>query len=141
MTKFGSFLRRQKASASEAVSGRTLHELVRTCPRCGLSLTGHEYRLAAATPLSADEMDRFRELLSAIRNHDWQKVLTFQRWLGSQPNAEVYGVRCPDHQLSLAMISAPFELDEPYKLMHTELIDETATFNTGLPDTDIWHRV
>ena len=140
MTKFESFLRRQKADTSEAASGRTISDVIQTCPRCGLSLIGHEYRLAAATPLGAGEMDRFRELLSAIQIRDWQKVSTFQGWLGSQPNAEVYGVRCPDHQLSLAMILAPFELDEPYTLMHTELIDEAATFVTGLPDTYTWHR-
>lgn len=139
MTEFGSFFRGQKAVARGADSGRTLGDAIRTCPRCGLPLTGHEYRLAAATPLGSNEMDRFRELLSAIRVHDWPKAATFQHWLGSQPNAEVYGVRCPDHRLSLAMILAPFELDEPYTLMHTELIDETATFIANLPDTDTWH--
>ena len=141
MTMFGSFLGRQKQHASpEIVSGRTLEEVIRSCPRCGLALIDHEYRLAAANPLSADEMDRFRELLAAIRSQEWQKVLTFQRWIGSQPNAEVYTIRCPDQQLSLAMISAPFELDEPYALMHKELIEESATFSLCLPNTDSWHR-
>lgn len=140
MSKFGSFLRRHKEMAPEDASARTLSDAIRMCPRCGSSLIGHEYRLAAATPLGEDEVHRFQELLSAIRSHDWHKVSAFQHWLGSQPNAEVYGVRCPDHQLSLAMISAPFELDEPHTLMHTEVIEEAATFIAGLPDTDTWHR-
>ena len=137
----GSLFGRQRRRVSpETVSARILTEALRSCPRCGLPLTGHEYRLAAATPLSAEEMGRFKELLSAIRNQDWPRVLTFQCWIGSQPNAEVYGVRCPDHQLSFAVVSAPFELDEPYMLMYTGLIDEAATFIGGLPDTDTWHR-
>ncbi len=140
MTKFGSFFRRRKADTLDAVSGRTVGDVIQRCPRCGLSLIGHEYRLVAATPLGAGEKGRFRSLLSAIQIHDWQKVSTFQGWLGRQPNAEVYGIRCPDHQMSLAIISAPFELEEPYTLMHTELIDEAAIFVAGLPDTDTWHR-
>ena len=137
---FGSFLRRSKEAASpEDVSGRVLKDTIQSCPRCGLSLSGHEYRLAAATPLGAGEMERFLDLLSAIRNHNWPKVLAFQSWIGKQPNAEVYGVKCPDGQLSLAVISAPFELEEPYTLMHKELIDDATTFKAGLPHTDTWH--
>ena len=137
---FGSFLRRSKKAASpEDVSGRVLQDILQSCPRCGRSLRGHEYRLAAATPLGVDGMERFLDLLSAIRNHNWPLVLAFQSWIGKQPNAEVYSVKCPDEQLSLAVISAPFELEEPYSLMHKELIDDAAAFTGGLPDTDTWH--
>ena len=141
MSIFRSFLRRQNPDVStDATAARMLKEVVQSCPRCGLELVGHEYRLAAATPLSADEIERFRDLLSAVRSHDWRKVLTFQRWTGSQPNAEVYCVKCPDQKLSLAMISAPFDLNEPYTLMHKELVEEDAIFSAVLPDTDTWHR-
>jgi hypothetical protein len=139
---FGSFFgRQQKSTSSESASARVLMEVVRFCPRCGLPLAGHEYRLAAATPLGSQELERFEELLSAIRRHDWQRVLTYQRWIGSQPNAEVFCIKCPDQQLSLAMILAPFELDEPYALMHKELIEEPSVFGADLPDADTWHRL
>jgi len=106
-----------------------------------MPVIGHDYRLVAATVLNADHLDSFRELLSAIKNHDWQKVMTFQTWEGNQPNAEVYGLRCPDSALSLVVISAPFALEEPYTLMHEETIDVAATFCTVLPDSDTWHRL
>ena len=110
---FGSFLRRSRSDTlTKEASARVLNEVVRSCPHCRLALIGHQYRLVAATVLSADHVDCFRELLSAIRNHDWRKVMTFQSWEGYQPNAEVYGLRCPDGALSLVVISAPFALEK-----------------------------
>ena len=78
-------------------------------------------------------------MLSAIRNHNWQKVMTYQSWEGNQPNAEVYGLRCPEKTLSVVVISAPFALEEPYMLMHQEPVENQATFEPYLPDSDSWH--
>ena len=134
-------MRRSKRDTSaEDDSARVLNELVRSCPCCGLPLNGHEYRLIAATTLKADRLDTFRELLSAIRNHDWQKVMTFQSWEGNQANAEVYGLKCPDGALSVAVVSAPFALEEPYRLMHQETVDDGAALGM-LPDSDTWHAM
>src|SRR5258708_2503353 len=120
---------KKKASAEEA-SARVLNEVIRSCPCCGQRPSGHQYRLVAATTLKSDGLESFRELLSVIRNHDWQKVTTFQNWEGSQANAEVYGLKCSDGALSVIVISAPFALDEPYTLMHQEKVDDVAAFET-----------
>ena len=111
---FRSMLRSKRGKSAEEASAKILSELIRACPRCRLPLNGHEYRLVAATSLTPDGLDIFRDLLSAIRNHDWQKVMTFQHWEGNQANAEVYGLKCPDGTLSVVVISAPFAIEEPY---------------------------
>jgi hypothetical protein len=138
---FGSFLGRSKrGNVAKEASSRVLSHVVQLCPRCRLPLHGHEYRLIAATILTPDHLDRFRELLSAIRNHQWGKVLTFQDWEGDQRNAEVYGIKCPGGRLSLVIISAPFALEEPHTLMHQQTVDDNAaTLVTGLPECDTWH--
>jgi hypothetical protein len=130
---------KKKASAEEA-SARVLNEVIRSCPRCGQLLDGHQYRLVATTMLNPDGLESFRALLSAIRNHDWQKVTTFQNWEGSQANAEVYGLKCSDGTLSAVVISAPFVLEEPYTLMHQERVDDVAAFEV-LPGRDTWHAL
>ena len=137
---FGSFLRLSKSDTlTKEASARVLNEVVRSCPHCRLALIGHDYRLVAATILNADHADSFRELLSAIRNHDWRKGMTFQSWEGNQPNAEVYELRCPDGALSLVVISAPFALDESHTLMHQEKADDGAVFEASLPESESWH--
>ena len=134
-----SILKRSKRNMSvEDASGRVLIEVVPSCPRCGLPLNGHEYRLIASTVLKPDALSSFRDLLSAIRSNDWQKVVTFQRWEGNQANAEVYGLKCPGGALSAVVISAPFALEEPYTLMHQQAVDDGAAFGV-LPDSDTWH--
>jgi hypothetical protein len=96
--------------------------------------------LVATATLTTDTLPTFHELLSAIRVHDWQKVLTFQSWEGNRANAEVYALRCADNALSVAVISAPFALEEPYTLMHQEAVDDVAAFRV-LPATDTWHSL
>jgi hypothetical protein len=137
----GSFMRRSKrGNLSEDASSQVLIAAVRLCPRCRLPLLGHEYRLVAATVLRHDHLDRFRELLSSIKDHQWLRMLSFQDWEGNQPNAEVYGIKCPNGSLSLVLISAPFALEEPYVLMHQELVDEDMeTLEKGIPASDTWH--
>jgi hypothetical protein len=132
-------LSKKKASAEEA-SARVLNELIRSCPSCAHPLNGHQYRLVAATTLNPDGLESFRELLSAIRSHDWQKVMAFQNWEGSQANAEVYGLKCSDGALSVIVISAPFALEEPYTLMHQERVDNVEAFEM-LPGGDTWHAL
>jgi hypothetical protein len=58
--------------------------------------------------------------------------------VGNQANAEVYGLKCPNGDLCLIVISAPFALEEPYTLLHQELVDDIALLGT-LPDYDTWH--
>ncbi len=135
-----SILRRFKSSlTTEDASVRVLTEIIQSCPQCGRSLHSHEYRLIAGAVLKTEQLEHFRELMSAIRNHDWQKVVTYQSWEGNQPNAEVYGIRCPEKTLSVIVVSAPFALEEPYTLMHQETIDDPATFERYLPNSDHWH--
>jgi hypothetical protein len=135
-----SILGRSKKVSAEEASARVLNEVIRSCPRCGQPLSGHQYRLVAATTLKPDGLERFRELLSAIRNHDWQKVTTFQSWEGNQANAEVYGLKCSDGAASVVVISAPFALEDPYTLMHQERVDDVAAFDV-LPGGDPWHAL
>jgi hypothetical protein len=130
--------RSKRAASAEEASARVLNEVIRSCPRCGQPLNGHQYRLVAATTLKSDGLDRFRDLLSALRDHDWQKVKTFQSWEGDQANAEVYELKCPDGASTLVVISAPFALEEPYTLMHQERLDDVAAFEM-LPASDRWH--
>jgi len=135
-----SILRRWKsATSTEDASARVLNEIVKSCPQCGQPLHGHEYRLIAAATLKPDQLERFRELLSAIRNHDWQKVVTYQSWEGNQPNAEVYGMKCPGEALSVIVVSAPFALEEPYMLMHQERVENPVMLDPYLPNSDSWH--
>jgi hypothetical protein len=138
---FGSFWGHSKrGKVAKDASSRVLSDVVQLCPRCRLPLRGHEYRLIAATILDPDHLNRFRELLSAIRNHQWPKVLSYQNWEGDKPNAEVYGIKCPGGGLSLVIISAPFALEEPYTLMHQQTVDDNAwTLVTRLPECDTWH--
>lgn len=131
----------KKQVTSEAASASVLKEVVPSCPSCGNALRDHQYRLIAATPLKPDRMDSFRELLAAIRGQEWQRVVTFQTWEGNQANAEVYGLQCANRALSVVVISAPFALEEPYMLMHQEKVDDPATFEPYLPDTDAWHQL
>lgn len=130
----------KKRVSAEQASARVLNEVVPSCPRCGKPLSGHQYRLIAATTLGPEGLDRFRELITAIRNHEWQRVAAFQSWEGNQANAEVYGLKCHDGGASAVVISAPFALEEPYTLMHQERIDESAALET-LPGSDTWHQM
>lgn len=132
--------RSKKQASAEEASARVLNEVIRSCPRCSQALNGHQYRLVAATTLKQEALDGFRELLSAIRNHDWQKVTSFQNWEGTQPNAEVYALKCSDGFGSVVVISAPFALDEPYTLMHQEKVEDVAAFQM-LPGSDTWHTL
>lgn len=130
--------RSKKQASAEEASARVLNEVISSCPRCGKPLNGHQYRLIAATTLGPERLDTFRELLSAIRKQEWQKVATFQNWEGNQANAEVYGLKCSDGAASVVVISAPFALEEPYTLMHQERVDDSAAVNM-LPGSDTWH--
>jgi len=129
----------KKRVSAEAASANVLKEVVPSCPCCGRSLNGHQYRLIAATPLKPDHLEGFWELLSAIRSQEWHRVATFQTWEGSQTNAEVYGLQCPEKMLSVVVISAPFTLEEPCTLMHQERVENPATFEPSLPNSDSWH--
>lgn len=109
-------------------SSLALADVAQPCSHCLLALGAHESRLIGAAVLKQDRLDRFNELMSAIRNHEWTRIRTFQTWEGSQPNAEVYAINCPDdRKLSLVVISAPFSLDEPYILMHQEAVDDRSS--------------
>ena len=121
-------------------SAVALNDLLARCPNCGHSLQGHGYRLIAASILTPDHLEDSRKLLEAIRNHDWRMVVTFQSWEGRHANAEVYGLKCPHGGVSVVVISAPFALEEPYTLMHHEIVDDTVAFG-ALLEGDPWHAL
>lgn len=129
-----SFRRSEPATAGKDASARIIKELVTCCPRCGGELSAHHYRLIAACVLRPDHLDRFKELLTAIQQNQWDKVLDFQEWEGSQANAEVFLIRCLDSALSAVVISAPFALEEPYSLMHQTTINDAPALLTGLDE-------
>lgn len=128
----------KKRVTAESASVEMLREIVPSCPSCGKPLDDHQYRLIATTPMQPG-LERFRELLAAVRDQAWQNVAGFQTWEGNLVNAEVYGLQCPDKSLSVAIISAPFALEEPYTLMHQQRVDDPATFEQYLPGSDAWH--
>jgi hypothetical protein len=130
----------KKQVSAEESSARVLNEVIACCPRCSKPLNGHKYRLIAATTLGPEGLDNFRELMAAIRKHEWQKVTMFQSWEGNQANAEVYDLKCPDGRTSVVVISTPFVLDEPYTLMHQEKVEASAPLET-LPGSDTWHQL
>lgn len=137
-----SFLHRfaRKRKAVEDPAGSILKGLIPSCPHCDQKLNDHQYRLIASIVSEPGHLDTFRELLSAIEKHEWQKVRTFQRWEGGRTNAEVYELKCPDAARSVVVVSAPFALEEPYTLMHQEEADDVAV--PGIPnESDAWHTI
>lgn len=128
-----------KQVAAESASAKVLKEILPGCPTCGRPLVDHQYRLVATTPMQPDRLERFRELLAAVCSQEWQNVARLQTWVGDQVNAEVYGLRCPGQGLSVAIISAPFALGEPYTLLHLQIVDDPARFELYLPNNNVWH--
>jgi hypothetical protein len=128
------------AEESQAIHAKVLAHVIPHCIQCGLSTAEHEYRFIASTVLSQDEGIKGLELLSAIKNHQWTKVLNFQDWEGGEADAEVYLVRCPDGGRHLALISSPFILEEAHILIQQEPVDDPAAFREGLPDYETWHH-
>jgi hypothetical protein len=109
------------------------------CPRCQMSFSNHQYRLIAATVLKSGKLGSLSELMEAIRTQHWQKVFGFQDWEGTQANAEVFALRCPNDGLSLAVVRSPFSLNEPYILLHRQTVDENAEMLLReLPNYGTW---
>jgi hypothetical protein len=138
-----SFWQRVKGGSSpREPEGDTTAELLRklivACPLCRGSLQGHHYRLIASTILGEGHEGRFQELLNAIRHHSWSTLFQFQDWKGDRPNAEVFAIRCPNGGLSVSVASAPYLLEEPYMLMHQELVESGSDFPVAEAMPDEW---
>lgn len=95
---------------------------------------------AGGDDVGPEGLGTFRELITAMRNHEWQKVAAFQNWEGNQANAEVYGLKCSDGRASAVVISAPFASEKSCTLMHEESIDDGAALETR-PGSDTWHQL
>jgi hypothetical protein len=109
--------------AKDQTTASVLRQTIKRCDRCNQGLSGHQFQMIASVPLEKEKLPLFEELLAAVKRHDWRAITSFQDWKGDQPNAEVYGLKCADGGLSMVIISAPFSLEEPYMLMHQELVD------------------
>jgi hypothetical protein len=131
---FGFLRRRLDPTISERLARtKVLSDVLRHCPRCSAPIVGHEYRLVASVPLVTDQPKVSAELLSAIRDERWQDLVAFQEWQGDRTNAEVFAIRCPDGGLSVAVIAAPFALEEPYVLILGKAVASPGVLSGLLP--------
>ena len=65
-----------------------------------------------------------RNFLTAIKNHDWPGVLSFQQWQGGYDDYELYGIRAEDHPVVLVTGWDPFELFYSERIVETEALNE-----------------
>jgi hypothetical protein len=130
---------KRSVSADEATA-EVLRGLIPTCPACNRAVQKHRYKLAATLSVESSDQPDVGLLLAHVRRHEWQSVRQFRTWNGVTPNIEVFIFDCTaDEGAFAAMILSPFSLDEPYILMHFEILEiqELLEFDQKA----LWHTI
>jgi hypothetical protein len=128
-----------QTEAERIATAKVLRELLSVCPLCKGSLKSHQYKMIASAPLREANLPRSQELLEAVRQQEWSRVVTFQEWEGDQPNAEVFVLRCPDDSLYVLIVLAPYALEEPYLAMHQAPVQLGSSFFLKSSQPEEWH--
>src|SRR4051794_35537265 len=104
---------------SIAVS-RMLQDVVKACSQCHSSLHSHKYALLATVPVRNEQKQELVKFFDAVKNHKWTELRSYQEWLGSSDNAELYALRCREHEMSIAVIKTAFEVFQSATLLYIE---------------------
>jgi hypothetical protein len=120
--------------ADENVSGNTskrieamrrlLSEVMPVCGVCKSAAEGHLFKSMASTPIREGQPDRPQALLHAIKQHDWTTMLSFNEWEGTLASVDAIGLKCPSGRCSVVALLSPYELSEPYVLLHQEVVSD-----------------
>ena len=118
---------RDSVSLSQANIGeglrRLLAEAMPLCPHCLREMSVHRYQHIASTPFGGEAKSTFDSMMSALKNHEWEKLLQFQQWEATSADADVYLLGCPDGRFLLVVIYCPYELGDVYKLLYQEKVE------------------
>lgn len=119
---------------------KKLRALIKTCPKCNLPLKGHEYRLLASLVLDPKEGAQASEFQSAVAKEDWAGAFEFQVWRGDRDDLELFGLRCRLGGYAVAILYAPFSLENPDLVVYQAPVRFPEFFH-ALENGQTWRRI
>ena len=112
-------LKRTKTSALEAMK-KLFGEVLPTCSVCNGPISGHTFKEIAVTPIEPGNPRHALVLVNAVKQLEWERILSFQEFNGLLPAVVVYALRCPDNKCSLVAILDQSEFWEPDQFLHQQ---------------------
>lgn len=127
------------ASRESLAVARMLFGLLKSCPICSSTLSGHEYALLATCVVPSVKDDTLLGFFEAIKDHQWGKLREFRTWLGKSDNVEAYAIRC-SAQLAVTVTKTHFELLQGSRLLYSEIVSQEERVKLYEAFTELpWH--
>lgn len=119
-----------------------LRGLVPRCSVCGADMSRHRFAQIASTVATEDNKRNVQELLSHVRQHQWEALTRYKDFRSNQNAAVVYSITGPHNGSMVVLIRDPFELYEPAELYLQEQLspDEAAAVALLAPAGD-WQEL
>jgi hypothetical protein len=99
--------------------------LIDRCPHCKRGLIGHFYSLLASDVVERKDVKvGLIAFFESLKQHDWPKLFSFQRWEGLSDNVELYGILCGTDSVVLVVVRSPFELYDSDEILAIEALHQ-----------------
>lgn len=98
-----------------------LRRELKTCPVCGEEFAAsHRFAKIASVIVGASAMPDLTQLGDAIRERQWDRLVSMTEWDGDRDNMVVYAIACPHGSGTLVEIYDPEEFYESPHLYRAE---------------------
>ena len=119
-----------------------LRGLVSRCSVCSEDLSSHRFAQIASTVAAEDNKRRVQELLSHVRQHQWDALAKYKDFRPDQNAVVVYSIAGPHSGGMVVLVRDPSELYEPAELyLQEELSPEEAAVVGALAPSGDWQEL